>query len=163
MRYVLCIVLCCGLVGCDRFFPVDWEKLNHPDKLPDAVPSDVVAKPANTFGLDTSIPPTMTDKAAALALADVAKEFAEQLRYDGTKESPRVTNTAEVGRLFQQMNDYAWRGTNKLASPEFKRVTAGVIKAELEPEGVPVPLGTDNRLTAIEVFLAVEYGLRQVQ
>lgn len=146
------LLLGCCLPGC--LFPIDTSV------TPDATPAPPLVKPAATFGLDISIPPTMPDKGASLALAELAREYADQLEYDGTRETPLVTTTADVGRKFQMLNAYAWKGANKAATSAFKQVTAAVVKQELEPDGAPRALDEDDRKTAAELFRAIEYGLR---
>ena len=164
MRRVLSVyllALCFVSSGCGTLFPVDWDAMKQSDKQPDKKTDD--SKPGETFGLDKSIPESLADREAALALAELAREYADQLEYDGKKDAPLVTTTADVGRKFKLLNEYAWKGVNKAATRDFKKVTADVVKRELEPDDKPQPLDEDRRKTAVEIFRAIEYGCRQVK
>lgn len=163
MRRVLSwLLLCVCVTGCDTFFPIDREALKKPDSNAADTKTDDTSKPGETFGLDTAIPKALSDKAAAHALAELAREYADQLEYDGKRDAPQVTTTADVGRKFKMLNEYAWKGVNKVANREFKQLTSDVVKKELEPEGKPQSLDEDLRKTAVEIFRAIEYGCRRV-
>lgn len=153
------------LAGCSGgLFPIDTNPPDsgHGDVIPQPSPANGPQKPAETFGLDTTIPQTMQSRDDALALAAVAREFAVAIRYDGTQKEPRITTTAGVGKTFAAMNQYAWQGKNTLATDAFKKLTGDTVKRVLEPDG-PSELTGDKRATAEELFLAIEYGLWQVK
>ena len=161
-RLFFVLAACCACnLGCNQLFPVDWEAMKKPSTPTPASPSDP-GKPSETFGLELSIPKVMTDRTGALALAELADEYAEQIQYDGQRKEPQVTTTADVGRKFKLLNEYAWKGTNKVVTAEFKKLTGELVKKELEPDGKPEQLDEDSRKTAVELFRAIAYGLRQV-
>ena len=139
-------------IGCG-LFPIDWDKLN---KKPDNV--DVVDKPEELFGLDTKIPGTIPSLEEARHLSLIAKEYSIQIKFDGSQPEPKLQNTSDVGRRFQQMNKYYFKGSNPIATEEFKKITADLFKKELESSG-PVELTPELREKTCKMFEAISYSL----
>lgn len=137
--------------------------INSPAPVPPGPDVPTPAKPERLFGLDRSVPPTMAGRRRdALQLAAVADCYADVIAFDGTRDEPRIVDTATLGERFSSLNNYAFRG-RRLTTPELEAVTAEVVVRELESGDEATPLTPELRARAVDIFRAIAWALRQVE
>lgn len=149
-RSSLALLFCVLFAGCPELKPVPG-----PAPSPDN-------RPANTFGFEQSIPPTMDDRAEAIQLAAVCDEYAKQIAFDGTRTSPAVGTTADVMQRSKKMTEYAFGG-HPIATDDLAKLIAKTLDQQLEPDGKAHPMTPELRQKTSDVFKAIAYGLRQVK
>jgi len=139
------------LVGC--FFPTNT--VVTPDK----------PKPSVTieFGFDSTIPEAMRGHSVqALALARVADEYARQLKYDGTLDSPSVTTTTGIQRTFKSVLSHVYQG-EPAVTKEGAETLNSVLEKELQPDGKGHELTSELRDKAVRIFKSYSAALREVK
>lgn len=132
--------------------------LNKAD-TPDVQPV-VPDKPTQLFGLDETIPGTISIPEDAIQLAAVADEYARQIKLDGEQDEPYITTTKIVEERVSELSKYAFGG-KALATPAFVKAITDVLAKELEnnqDEGQE--LTPELRNKAISIFKAIAWSLK---
>lgn len=118
--------------------------------------------PAELFGLDQSIPPTMHNAASARELAAVCEEFARQLEADGKREKPRVVDTAGLMECLTNSFQYAFDG-RRVATQAYVMASGEAFEKHFEPGGEVVDLSPALRAKAAAFFRALAWSLGEVK
>jgi hypothetical protein len=159
MRFILSLCFVFGCVGCS-LFPIETASLNNPN-TPSIPKSDPA--PQDLYGFDAAVIASRIPVDAALKLAALCDEYSLQIEYDGTRKEPVLKTTADIGLRFKTLNEFAWKGPNKLMPDSLKRSTGKIVQAELEPIGKAQPLSPELRSKAASLFSALGYCFRQVK
>lgn len=148
------------LIGIGGLFVVGGAGIDSPDGPSPPTPTPPGPNPAPVTSFQQDVLRSFTGtKEEANNIADVFADYAFALAFDGTRQSPRVTNTQGVVVSMQEAQRYAMGQE----SPFTKfRETSRVIESELK-KIEPGPLDSSKRASVVNVLVDASEALEAVK
>ena len=139
----------------EDYIQTDWS-------FSSSVASERLAKPENTYGLDSAIPGILKDKATAHKLTGLFTGLADTLAQDAERSKPETKYASNIRDILHEAVTIQFNGKklNEAASG-LGDVVGPVIEKEF-PDG-SVELDSNSRKKASDIFRAAAYGCALVK